>query len=130
MASRLDDIRRRCRRVGFTVPVVVAVAAVGISGRATAPRPSPANTPAPRTAAPPQPAIDPPVAAPVARRPHLTARVIAHGAPLAGAEVSITDGSRPAFVTARSDRDGVVQFLDLAPGAYEIWATAPTAASP
>ncbi|HEX5060503.1 MAG TPA: carboxypeptidase regulatory-like domain-containing protein, partial [Kofleriaceae bacterium] len=66
-----------------------------------------------------------PVAPPhvvVAPAPSITARVIEDGEPVADAEVSISDGSKPLLATARTDRDGIVRFPELEPGAYELWA--------
>jgi murein DD-endopeptidase MepM/ murein hydrolase activator NlpD len=78
--------------------------------------------------APPAPTIVPPhLAAPPA--PSITARVVLDGAPVADAEVSISDGSKPLLATARTDRDGVVRFADLEPGSYELWAARDTHAS-
>jgi murein DD-endopeptidase MepM/ murein hydrolase activator NlpD/uncharacterized GH25 family protein len=65
----------------------------------------------------------------VAPAPSITARVIANGEPVADAEVSISDGSKPLLATARTDRDGIVHFADLEPGAYELWAAHDTTAS-
>jgi murein DD-endopeptidase MepM/ murein hydrolase activator NlpD len=59
----------------------------------------------------------------VAPAPSITARVLADGQPVADAEVSISDGSKPLLATAKTDRDGVVKFADLEPGAYELWAS-------
>lgn len=58
----------------------------------------------------------------LARRVHLEARVTAGGAPAAGAEVQILDGSGPALATVTADEAGVVRFRDLVPGPYELWA--------
>jgi murein DD-endopeptidase MepM/ murein hydrolase activator NlpD len=66
----------------------------------------------------------------LSRRVHLEARVTAEGAPVAGAEVQISDGSGPALATATSDGDGIVRFSDLAPGPYELWARRETKVSP
>ena len=65
----------------------------------------------------------------VAPAPSITARVIANGVAVADAEVSISDGSQPRLATARTDRDGVVHFAELEPGAYELWAAHGDAAS-
>ncbi|MBS1117806.1 MAG: hypothetical protein H6Q90_34 [Deltaproteobacteria bacterium] len=65
----------------------------------------------------------------LARRAHLEARVMANGVAVAGAEVHLSDGSRPTLATAVSDRDGAVQFDDLVPGPYELWARRDTAVS-
>lgn len=65
----------------------------------------------------------------VAPAPSITARVIANGEPVADAEVSISDGSKPLLATARTDRDGIVHFAELEPGAYELWAAHETTAS-
>jgi murein DD-endopeptidase MepM/ murein hydrolase activator NlpD/protocatechuate 3,4-dioxygenase beta subunit len=61
--------------------------------------------------------------------PSITARVLAGGAAVADAEVSISDGSAPLRATARTDRDGIVHFAELEPGAYELWAAHGTSAS-
>jgi murein DD-endopeptidase MepM/ murein hydrolase activator NlpD len=66
----------------------------------------------------------------LARRVHLEARVTADGAPVAGAEVQISDGSGPALATVTSDRDGIARFRDLVPGPYELWARRETKVSP
>jgi murein DD-endopeptidase MepM/ murein hydrolase activator NlpD len=79
--------------------------------------------------------VEPAVRAPeaphvtVAPAPSITARVIANGEPVADAEVSISDGSKPLLATARTDRDGVVHFAELEAGAYELWAAHETSAS-
>ncbi len=65
----------------------------------------------------------------IAPAPSITARVIADGAPVADAEVSISDGSKPQLATARTDREGIAQFAGLEPGAYELWAAHETKAS-
>lgn len=41
-----------------------------------------------------------------------------------GAEVSLSDGSRPTLATAIADREGIARFEQLQPGAYEVWAKA------
>lgn len=66
----------------------------------------------------------------LARRASVVARVMANGAPVVGAEVQITDGSRPTLATATSDADGLVKFDDLLPGPYELWARRDMAVSP
>src|SRR6185503_7284062 len=55
-------------------------------------------------------------------RQTLTARVVAGGAPVAGADAWLSDGSG-ALTTARTDGDGIARFAAVAPGAYELWAT-------
>ncbi len=65
----------------------------------------------------------------VAPKLSITVRVLAGGAPVVDAEVSISDGSRLVTATAWTDREGVVRFDGLAPGPYEIWATADRQAS-
>ncbi len=65
----------------------------------------------------------------LARRARFAAHVTANGAPVAGAEVSLSDGSRPTLVTAATDADGVARFEDLQPGPYELWARRETAVS-
>lgn len=65
----------------------------------------------------------------VAPAPSITARVLADGVPISDAEVSLSDGSGPLRATARTDRDGIVHFADLEPGAYELWAARGTKAS-
>ncbi|HEY5948739.1 MAG TPA: carboxypeptidase regulatory-like domain-containing protein, partial [Kofleriaceae bacterium] len=92
--------------------------------------------PQPVVSAPPVFAIVEPAAPPVvppritvAPAPSITARVLANGEPVADAEVSISDGSKPLLATARTDRDGVVHFAELEPGAYELWAAHDTHAS-
>jgi hypothetical protein len=64
------------------------------------------------------------------RRVHLEARVIADGAPVAGAEVQLSDGSGPAIATVTTDRDGIARFRDLVPGPYELWARRDAKISP
>jgi len=66
----------------------------------------------------------------LARRVSLEARVTADGAPVAGAEVQISEGSGPALATVISDREGVARFNDLAPGPYELWARREAKVSP
>jgi murein DD-endopeptidase MepM/ murein hydrolase activator NlpD len=58
----------------------------------------------------------------LARRARLEARVTANDMPMAGAEVNLTDGSRPTLATAIADRDGIARFENLLPGPYELWA--------
>lgn len=65
----------------------------------------------------------------LARRARLEARVVSDGKPIAGAEVQITDGSRPTLAVATSDASGVVRFADLIPGPYELWARRGTTVS-
>ncbi|MCW5807124.1 MAG: carboxypeptidase regulatory-like domain-containing protein, partial [Deltaproteobacteria bacterium] len=67
----------------------------------------------------------------LARRAHAAVRVVgADGAPVANAEVNLTDGSRPTLATVTTDRDGRARFDDLIPGPYEIWARQDLAVSP
>ncbi|HEY5926960.1 MAG TPA: carboxypeptidase regulatory-like domain-containing protein [Kofleriaceae bacterium] len=104
----------------------VAVALVSTSGgqRSVAPAAPPIFAIAePAVRAPEPPRIT------VAPAPSITARVLANGEPVADAEVSISDGSKPLLATARSDRDGIVHFAELEPGAYELWASHGTTAS-
>ena len=65
---------------------------------------------------------DPPPRIMLARRAHASVRVMADGAPVAGAEVEISDGSRPTLATATTDGDGRARFDDLVAGPYEVWA--------
>jgi murein DD-endopeptidase MepM/ murein hydrolase activator NlpD len=58
----------------------------------------------------------------LARRAGLLARVVIDGAPIAGAEVHVSDGSRPTLATAITGDDGVVRFDALRPGPHELWA--------
>jgi murein DD-endopeptidase MepM/ murein hydrolase activator NlpD len=122
MPFRIEHMRPmwcRFERVGFLL-ALLAIAVISTSERRPAPAASsPANVAS--QLAPPVPVIAPQV--PSAPRPMLTARVIEDGTPVAGADVSISDGSSPVLATARTDRDGIVQFEALAPGAYELWAT-------
>lgn len=118
MGSRLTDIGRRCRRAASQL-VWVAVALVATSGGADVPvamQPPGFAIPelAVRASEPPRITIAP--------APSITARVIANGEPVADAEISISDGSQPRLATARTDRDGIVHFAELEPGAYELWA--------
>jgi murein DD-endopeptidase MepM/ murein hydrolase activator NlpD len=72
---------------------------------------------------------DPPPRILLARRARLSARVTANGAAVPGAEVSISDGSRPTLATATTDREGIARFDDLLPGPYELWARRDSAVS-
>ncbi|HEU0034122.1 MAG TPA: carboxypeptidase regulatory-like domain-containing protein [Kofleriaceae bacterium] len=72
---------------------------------------------------------EPPPRILLARRAHLEARVTAADQPVAGAEVAITDGSKPTLATAITDQNGVAKFDDLMPGPYEIWARRDTQVS-
>lgn len=83
------------------------------------------DPPAPgATASDPVTAIATPgaAAAAPAPAPGLIARVVIDGAPVAGAEVQVSDGSRPTLATAVTDRDGVARFEGLVRGPYELWA--------
>jgi murein DD-endopeptidase MepM/ murein hydrolase activator NlpD len=66
----------------------------------------------------------------LARRVNLETRVTADGAPVAGAEVQLSDGSGPALATVVTDRDGIARFPDLVPGPYELWARRDAKVSP
>jgi hypothetical protein len=66
----------------------------------------------------------------LARRVQLEARVIVGGAPVAGAEVQLSDGSGPALATVTTGADGVARFRDLVPGPYELWARRDAQVSP
>ena len=66
----------------------------------------------------------------LARRMRIAARSLVDGSPISGAEVSITDGSRPTLATATTDRDGVARFEDLVSGPYEVWARSGDRVSP
>ncbi|MGE5185488.1 MAG: carboxypeptidase regulatory-like domain-containing protein, partial [Acidobacteriota bacterium] len=111
MRARLADI------------AILAVALAATNGRTTTPAPAPA---APAVAADvPHPQLFAEEAA------HgLVVRVVADGKPAAGAEVSLADGGDDLPRVLRSDREGVVRIDELAPGAYELWATADGLASP
>lgn len=52
----------------------------------------------------------------------LAVRVLVDGVARPGAEVNLSDGSRPTLATAIADREGVARFEQLQPGAYEVWA--------
>ncbi len=125
MRSRRDHIRhlwRRCRQA-----VLLATLAVIVTNAATV-----ETTTVPRAIA--RAPLAAPVRAdlpqfPVVRQTMLTVRVTANGAPVADAEVSLGDGSGPTSTVRRSDREGVVQFTALAPGAYELWAARDARAS-
>lgn len=52
----------------------------------------------------------------------LAVRVLVEGVARPGAEVNLSDGSRPTLATAVADREGVARFEQLQPGAYEVWA--------
>jgi len=71
-----------------------------------------------------------PVPDPPAVRAGITARVTAGGAPVAGAEVRLSDGSSPTRATAITDADGLARFDGLEPGPYEVWARHELAVSP
>lgn len=58
------------------------------------------------------------------------ARVVDAAGPVAGATVSIGDGSGPVLRTAKSGAGGVVAFTDLEPGAYQLWASRGAQVSP
>ncbi len=64
------------------------------------------------------------------RKVTITARVIADGAPVAGAEIALSDGSGAAVATTRTDADGRAAFTDLMAGAYELWARDDARVSP
>lgn len=125
MGSRLPHIWRRCRRAG-TQLLCVAVAIACTHGVPAGAGASSSLVPAafalPATPAAAEPGEHAHVATAVTAPPSITARVVANGAPVAEADVSISDGSTPRLATARTDRDGVVHFAALAPGAYELWA--------
>jgi hypothetical protein len=117
--SRLADIRRRCRRIASQL-VWLGVVVLCTSGGHHAPAAEvvpPAFAIAELDVRPAEP---PHVT--VAPAPSITVRVVARGEPVAGAEVSISDGSKPLIARARTDRDGVAHFAELEPGAYELWA--------
>ena len=125
MRAREADITRHRRRAGSRLFLVaVALGCTGGDGQEVA-----------AVAVPVVAIVEPVVKASeparitIAPAPSITARVIAHGEPVADAEVSLGDGSRPVVATARSDRDGIVRFSELAPGAYELWAAHETSAS-
>ena len=111
-------MRRRCRWLGTLLELVV-VALVATCGESiedlddsTAPAASPSvalKTPSPSHAVPSAP------------QPSITARVIVDGAPAADAEVWLNDGN--AAISARTGKDGVARFTELASGPYELWAT-------
>jgi hypothetical protein len=73
---------------------------------------------------------EPPPRIMLARRARIATRVIANGAPVIGAEVTISDGSRPALATAVTGPDGIATFDDLLPGPYELWARRDAMVSP
>jgi len=64
------------------------------------------------------------------RRIELDARVTVAGAPVAGAEVTLNDGSGPSVATVLSDEHGIAHFADLQAGPYELWARRGTEVSP
>lgn len=68
------------------------------------------------------PAIAPTTATTAAASNALAVRVLVDGVARPGAEVSLSDGSRPTLATALTDREGVARFEQLQPGAYEVWA--------
>ncbi len=71
-----------------------------------------------------QPPMIAETAAPTAPKPTnvLAVRVLFEGVARPGAEVNLSDGSRPTLATATADREGVARFEQLQPGAYEVWA--------
>jgi murein DD-endopeptidase MepM/ murein hydrolase activator NlpD len=126
VASRVADIRRRCRRIASQL-VLVACALLSTSGI----RVDDAAYVPPSVFAIPELAV-PPASSPklaVVPAPSITVRVVEGGVAVADADVSISDGSGGKPATARTDRDGVVRFADLEPGAYELWASRGRAAS-
>jgi murein DD-endopeptidase MepM/ murein hydrolase activator NlpD len=128
MPSRVKHMRHmwyRCERVGSLLTLVVIAVISTRESRTESTTTFPAITVPQRP--PPVPVLAPQI--PSAPRSVLTARVIANGTPVADADVSISDGSSPALATARTDREGVVQFDALAPGAYELWAVRDAQAS-
>jgi murein DD-endopeptidase MepM/ murein hydrolase activator NlpD len=70
---------------------------------------------------------------PIAPSPEITHGLVAHvvldGKPVANAEVAIADGTGPVLATAKSGRDGIVRFTDMAAGPHELWASSEGAAS-
>ncbi|MDQ3368649.1 MAG: carboxypeptidase regulatory-like domain-containing protein, partial [Myxococcota bacterium] len=129
MRAPWDHIGTRCRRAG----ALLGLAGCAVLATWSIDRARPERSPGPVVAAlatsAPHPA-DPALVTELPHHPAITARVTVDGAPVADAMVSITDGSRPLLASARSDRDGVVTFPALPPGAYELWATRPGLASP
>src|SRR5262245_11308275 len=126
VALRTADLRRRCRRAVSQLMWlgIVLACASGDPALRTAPF-------VPPTFAIVEPTVKPgePPHVTVPRAPSITARVVENGAPVADADVSISDGSKPLLATAHTDRDGIVHFAELEPGAYELWATHATSAS-
>ncbi len=113
MRSRLGDIRRHGSTLACVATALLATSGEPRVGTVVPPTFAIADKPAPTSAAP---------HVALAASPSITARVVENGEPVAGAEVSISDGSKPLLATARTDRNGIVHFAELEPGAYELWA--------
>lgn len=120
MPSRVEHVRqlrRHCRRTTLVLGgVAIAVIAARQAQTHLAGKLSPS---AASRVVSTIPAIVP---VPSAPRQALTVRVLA-GTPVADVDVSLSDGSGPSIARVRTDRDGLARFEDLAPGAYELWAT-------
>lgn len=87
-------------------------------------RPQPAAVATAPTIVQQPPAIVEAPTAPAAPKPTnvLAVRVLVDGVARPGAEVNLSDGSRPTLATAVADREGIARFAQLQPGAYEVWA--------
>lgn len=115
------------RRVG--PPVLWVVVALVCSYRSQPQLTAAAQPPVVSVGEPAVRPSEPPPQITIAPAPSITARVTTDGAPVADAEVSLSDGSRPQLATARTDRDGIAHFATQEPGAYELWAAHESRAS-
>ncbi len=106
--------------IAVVVGVVVVGAALVIALLSSTSEPQAAVPTTPSSLEVPIPPALPPDGGPPTIR--LAVRVNANGAPVAGAEVHLSDGSRLVPITATADALGVAVFEDIAPGAYELWA--------
>ena len=135
----IAGVRVTRRDASGPIPVIPAIPAVAVSDAEGAFRLPPSSAtqqllmldaPLVFPAELPWRAGDPAPRIMLARRVHLEARVTADGAPVAGAEVQLSDGSGPALATVTSDPDGIARFRDLVPGPYELWARREAEVSP
>lgn len=127
MRSGPSYMRRHCRRHGALVSCI-AIAVVATDTRPVVPGSHAGTT---RSAATDVPFVAAPFAMPppAVRAPGIVVRVTGNGAPIEGAAVVLGDGSAATRITARTDREGIARFADLAPGPYEVWATTERQAS-
>jgi len=107
----------------YVLGVVGALSALPASTRHVAQLPAPIAEAEPlQLVAPVAPVVAVPTASPVTDTGTLIVRVATSDGQVAGAEVSLSDGSRPTLATAITDAEGVARFTDLPPGPYEVWA--------